>query len=255
MFESIVRQFLYHPTHLEPEAPLPSYARDAKECFFDTEDGNRVHALYWPAASQQPTIVFFHGNAQSVYEWALIREDFLTLNCGLLLVDYPGYGKSTGTPSESSLFSCGYATLDYAEKTLNLNENDIVLFGKSLGGAVVTEIAQNKRFRTVVLESTFTSIPSVARNLIPILPADAIFKSERYASIEKIPALQSPLLVIHGEKDDLIPVEEGKKLFERAETSKKLYLAPQAGHNDVSMMEGLRYATTIREWLDGLDGT
>ena len=253
MFESIVRQFLYHPTRLATEAPLPSYARDAEERFFNSDDGARLHALHWPATPGRPTILFFHGNAQSVFEWALIREDFLPLECGLLLVDYPGYGKSTGSPSEASLYACGHAALKFAEQSLHLSDNYLILFGKSLGGGVVCEIAQQRAFKAVVLESTFTSIPAVARNLIPILPADAMLRTERYDSIEKIGAFKSPVLVIHGEKDNLIPVSEGKKLFVRASSPKSLYLAENAGHNDVSMMEGTRYGQTIREWLDGLE--
>lgn len=250
MIESLVRRFLYYPERLPADAPLPSYIRGAEEVFLKADDGNTIHGLYWPARTDRPTILFLHGNAQTVFEWALVREELDPLDCGMLLIDYPGYGKSTGTPSEPANYAAGRAALNHLLFTRNLAEREIVLFGKSLGGGVVTEIAVGLDLNGVVLESTFTSIPAVARRLLPMLPADALFKSETYRSVEKIKDTHAPVLVIHGDADDLIPVSEGKALFEAAGEPKRLYIVHGAGHNDVAYTAGREYALEIRRWLD-----
>ncbi|MCZ7584283.1 MAG: alpha/beta hydrolase [Deltaproteobacteria bacterium] len=210
MFDTIVRRFLYYPTRLPRDAGPPSYARGAREVFFRAGDGNEIHALYWPAPEGRPTILFFHGNAQTVFEWALIHEELAPLECGLFLVDYPGYGKSTGEPSEASLYAAGQAALKHLTDGEKIDEARIVIFGKSLGGGVTAEVAKGRRVMGIVLESTFTSIPSVARLLLPMIPSDALLASERYESLKKLSEITVPVLVVHGDRDELIPVDEGK---------------------------------------------
>jgi len=252
MIENLVRRFLYYPVKIQPNAPLPKYARDAKEIWFDGLDGKKMHGLYWPAPEGRPTILFFHGNAQSVYEWALVREDLALMECGLFLIDYPGYGKSGGVPSEKSLYSAGHGALSWLVSEAGVQKYRIILFGKSLGGGVATEVAKIHRLMGMVLESTFRSIPRVAQRLLPMIPANAVLRYERYDSISRIPHIKIPLLVIHGTRDELIPVEEGKALYEAANEPKELFLVEGAGHNDVSMAAGVEYALHLRQWLDSL---
>jgi len=250
MIEKLVRQFLYYPTKLAENQPPPYYAGNAEEVWIDCDDGNRIHGLYWPASEGRPTILFFHGNAQSVYEWCLIMGELAPAECGLLLVDYPGYGKSTGEPNEQALYAAGRGCLTWLEEQ-GIGLGDIVIQGKSLGGGVTAEIAQGLALRGVIFESTFRSVPAVVSRLLPFLPADAQFKSESYNSIDKIGNIIAPVLVIHGTNDELIPVEEGKALFDKANEPKQLYLVEGAGHNDVSMVAGESYGRTIKQWLDG----
>ncbi len=252
MLEGLVRSFLYHPIQLDQDAPMPPYILGAQEVWCDSKDGNRIHGLYWPAPAGRPTILFFHGNAQSVFEWALISEEFAPMESGLLLVDYPGYGKSSGEPNEEGLYEAGHAAFAWLIETANVQAKQILLFGKSLGGPVATEVARGRQVLGLILESTFRSVQSVARILLPMLPADAELKSERYATEERIGDVVVPILVIHGTQDELIPVSEGKALFEQAGGSKELYLVQGAGHNDVSYFAGKEYGATIRRWMDGL---
>ena len=250
--EKLVQKFLYYPQTLAQNAPLPSYAADAQEAFIYSARGDLIHGLYWPAPEGRPTILFFHGNAQTVFEWALIREEFAAMECGLLLIDYHGYGKSSGRPYESALYAAGREAYDWLVKHVELEESQILVFGKSLGGGVTCEIVQDKKPLGVILESTFRSIPSVARRLIPLLPAESIIKSEVYDSISKIVNIQVPVLVVHGTNDELIPFSEGQALFEAANEPKEFYEVPGAGHNDVSMIAGAAYGLRLRQWLDGL---
>ncbi len=251
MLESVVRQFLYHPTFLSPDAPPPSWAAGSAEVWFESEMGDRLHGLHWAASADRPTVLFFHGNAQSVFEWALVREDLVALDCGLFLIDYPGYGKSSGRPNESGFYAAGQAALSWLTGDGGVSPSAVIVFGKSLGGPVAAKIAaDHSNLRGVVLESTFRSIPHVARVLLPMLPVGAVLKSERYETEISVGRIEIPLLVIHGTQDTLIPVGEGESLFESANCAKELYLVTGAGHNDVAYVAGRSYGKRIMSWLE-----
>lgn len=256
MIELMVRRFLYYPSRIPREAPLPPYCADAQEVWFETSRGDSIHGLYWPPAHDEPTILFFHGNAQTVFEWALIREELEAVRAGMLLIDYPGYGKSTGKPSEEALYAAGLSAWGFLQRE-GTAPGEIVIFGKSLGGGVATEVARDKRGpgrqpKALVLESTFTSIPSVARVLLPLIPTDALFSRERYESISKLEAIHCPVMVIHGTEDRLIPADEGRALFEGASPPKELFLVEGAGHNNVAMVARKEYGRRLAQWLDSL---
>ena len=131
-----------------------------------------------------------------------------------------------------------------------MGEDEIVIFGKSLGGGVACEIARDKGFKALVLESTFTSLSSVARKLFPFLPK-GVPLGETYDSISKIGRARCPVMIIHGDRDELIPLEEGISLYEAAPQAKELYVVPGAGHNDVSMAAGPEYVRRIASFLAG----
>ncbi len=252
MLESIVRQFLFHPTKLHEDEPLPSYAADAQEIWADADDGNRIHGLYWDAPADRPTILFFHGNAQSVYEWALIRQELSPLGCGLLLVDYPGYGKSSGKPSEDGLYAAGRAALSWLLDEAQIDLGTIIVFGKSLGGPVAAEVARGRAVRGLILESTWAKFSNVINTLIPMIPIGAILKGERYETGERMGEVHVPVLVIHGSRDGLIQPVEGKALYETANEPKDLYIVEGADHNDVSWVAGRGYGKRLGAWIDGL---
>jgi len=251
MMERIVQRFLYYPEKIAAHEPPPSYCGNAQEVWLETDHSDRIHGLFWPAPEGRPTIAFFHGNAQAVYMWALVREDLTAMDCGMLLIDYPGYGKSSGRPTEQGLYAAGRAALSWLNDR-QIPDERIVVVGKSLGGGVSVEVAQNRSLCGLVLESTFTSIPAVASRLLPMLPQGLIFSSERYASIDKLPAITCPILVIHGTADKLVHVREGKTIYEQANPPKRLFLVDGAGHNNVALRAGTRYGATLRQWLDSV---
>ena len=258
MIEQLVRQFLYHPTRLPKDASPPAWTEGAEEVWMRAEDGNDIHGLYWapPEGSAEqpgprPTILFLHGNAQTVFEWALVQRELAPAACGLLLIDYPGYGKSSGVPTEASLQAAGRAALSWLVRERETPAHRVVVFGKSLGGGVATELAATHQVRGLVLESTFCSIPDVAKRLIPFMPTSLVFRTERYDSLSRMPRIGCPVLVIHGDRDALIPVAQGRELHARANQPKALHIVEGAGHNDVSVVAGPTYGSWIRNWIDG----
>ncbi|NOZ85359.1 MAG: alpha/beta hydrolase [Deltaproteobacteria bacterium] len=254
MFEKLFRNFLYYPLRLPEDAPLPRAAKDAEEVWIESDLLDRIHGLYWPAHGGRPTILFFHGNAQSVFEWALVRQELALLDSGLLLIDYPGYGKSTGTPKEEGLFSAGKASFNWLVERAGVKPERVLLFGKSLGGPVAARTASGRPVLGLVLESTFRSLPHVIHRLVPILPSKAVLKSEIYNTKESLEQVSCPVLVIHGTRDELIPVQEGVALYEAAGGDKELFLVEGAGHNDVSLVAEDEYQKRLRAWLDRISG-
>ncbi len=246
--ESLARKFLYYPDPLPPDMPPPRWAGAAEEVWMRCRDGVRIHGLWWGEPEGAPVILFLHGNAQEAYSWSLVRRELEPLGCRMLLIDYHGYGKSGGEPHEAGLYLDGEAALAWLRERGVAGE-DTVVFGKSLGGAVACEIAQERELAALVLESTFTSLASVARRLFPFLPRGAAL-GEEYRSLEKIGRARCPVLVIHGDRDELIPVEEGQELFRAAPEPKELFLVPGAGHNDVSLVAGDGYASRIKGFLE-----
>jgi fermentation-respiration switch protein FrsA (DUF1100 family) len=245
-----LRRFLYYPERLSVRTPPPAHAAGAAEAWIGTADGETIHGLYWPAPAGRPTVLFFHGNAGHVFDWALVREDLAGLEAGLLLVDYRGYGKSTGRPSESGLAEDAEGSLRWLGER-GVPEERVVLFGKSLGGGVAVELARRHAVCGLVLESTFTSIPAVAEHLFPVFPVGDLFP-DRFESAAKLPEVHCPLLVVHGSDDALIPLSEGQALFQAAPEPKTLWVVPGADHNDVSWVAREAYGQRLREWLDGV---
>ncbi len=245
--DNFIGQFLYYPGRLPPDLPPPEWARGAREVWMNTKDDLRIHGLWWDKPAGEPVILFLHGNAQEVYSWSLIYEEFSKLQYRLLLIDYRGYGKSQGKPFEEGLYLDGRAALEWLYEQ-GIKEHEIIVFGKSLGGAIACEISQQLKLKALILESTFTSLQNIASGLFPFLPADLNLK-RNYSSIEKVGNLHCPVLVIHGEMDELIPLQDGIKLFEAVPEPKELYLVPGAGHNDVSLIGGDQYVQRIASFL------
>jgi len=245
----IFESFLYYPERIPREMPPPGWTpAGAREVWMDDEDSTRIHGLWWGEPADRPAILFLHGNAQEVFSWSLVREDLKRLGCRMLLIDYRGYGKSEGTPDEAGLYMDGRAALGWLEDN-GVPASQTVVFGKSLGGGVACEIARGKELNGLVLESTFTSLASVASNLFPFAPS-AVPAGNAYDSLSKLPEIKCPVLVIHGDIDMLIPVDEGLRLFEAAGEPKELFIVRGAGHNDVSIVAGPEYGERISDWLD-----
>lgn len=250
--ESLARKFLYYPDRIPVDLPPPPWAEEAVEVWMECADGVRIHALWWGEPEDAPVILFLHGNAQEVYSWSLVHRDLKPLECRMLLIDYHGYGKSGGEPHEKGLYLDGEAALRWLAGN-GVPPEKTVVFGKSLGGAVACEIARDRPLRALILESTFTSLSSVARKLFPFLPR-GVPLGETYGSLEKIGRARCPVLVIHGERDELIPMEEGLELYRAAPEPKELYLVPGAGHNDVSLVAGEEYVRRIGSFLESCSG-
>lgn len=198
-----------------------------------TTDGEILDGWFVPAGTRQPMrglVIFFHGNAGSIAHRLDYLRMFHELGLATLIMDYRGYGKSSGSPSEEGTYLDADAAWLHATQTLRLPADRIVVFGESLGGGVAAYLAAKNRPAALVLASTFSSVPDLGADLYPLLPIRLLARI-RYDSLARLPQIACPLLVIHSRNDDIIPFAHGRRLFETAGQPKQ-FLEMEGGHNE-----------------------
>lgn len=201
-----------------------------EDVLLKTSDGETLHAWWVPVTGARGTAVLFHGNAGNISHRIEYARMFSTLGYNTLLVDYRGYGKSTGTPSEKGTYEDASATWQWLTATRGIADRDIVIFGESLGGAVACWLARQRTPRALILASTFTSVPDLGAEVYSFLPVRLISRF-KYNTRECLGEVKAPVLVIHSPDDEIIPFAHGKKLFEAAREP-KAFLELSGGHND-----------------------
>jgi fermentation-respiration switch protein FrsA (DUF1100 family) len=165
----------------------------------------------------------------------------------VMLFDYRGYGRSSGRPDEEGTYRDAHAALEELRRRPGVDQSRIVYLGESLGGAVAIELACAHEPAGLVLLSTFTSVREMARVHYSILPGPLV--PNAYPSLERIRDLHVPLLVLHGDRDDIVPLEQGRELFDAAPGPKEMRVFAGAGHNDLLDREGKNVATEIASWM------
>ncbi len=244
-----------------PDREVMSTPGDAGLVYEDvtitTSDGVRLHGWFVPGNGNR-VIIWFHGNAGNighrVENLVLMREQ---LRVSVFVFDYRGYGNSEGAPSEQGLYLDAEAALEYTRNRTGLEpEEGIVYFGRSLGAAVAVELATRYPPRALVLESPFTSIQDMAQKTHPVVsrlvPLSFIVQS-RFDALAKIRQVHKPVMVLHGDQDDLIPIDMGRALFEAANEPKAFYSIRGAGHNDTYAVGGVPYFDALRAFVNRTD--
>src|SRR5687767_4969616 len=239
------RDLLFHPNSLRmtPRAlALPKVA----ELELPTPDGERLVAWYAPAAEGQPTLFYLHGNAGSLAHRAGRVRLYRSNGYGLFMLAYRGFSGSTGSPSEATIVADALMAYDRL-KALGPRDEEIVVYGESLGTAVAVQVAANRRPAGLVLESPFSSAVDVGSYLYPLLPVYWLLK-DRFESLEHIHKVKAPLLVLHGEDDRIVPARFGRKLFDAAPPPKKAFFFIGATH--YTLYEHGAFER-VRSFLDG----
>ena len=247
------RFFIYFPQR--ELAATPSEAGLAYEdVSFTAEDGTRLHGWFVPGRTDV-TWLWFHGNAGNISSrLGNLKQLHDSLGVNVFLFDYRGYGQSQGTPSEKGFYLDAEAALAYLNSRGDVRSDRIVYFGRSLGGAVAVELAGRRPAYGLILESTFPSISFVARQAYPILPTWFVRRilRGRYDALSKIAGVTVPVLILHGDKDDIVPLDAGRRLFEAAREPKQFHVIPGAGHNDTYIVGGEPYFARLARFLEQL---
>ena len=214
-----------------------------------TADGERLHA--WWVAAPEPArghVLLCHGNAGNITS----RMAHARLLCGIgfdvMLFDYRGYGRSSGSPSEEGTYRDARAARAALLRRPGIDPERVLYLGESLGAAVALELALHSPPAGLILQSPFTSVRDMARAVYRVIPPRIV--PDAYPSLRIIRGLRSPLLVLHGEGDDVVPVEQGRALFAAAPDPKRLEIFAGARHNDLLLLAGERWAETIASWAD-----
>jgi pimeloyl-ACP methyl ester carboxylesterase len=242
MLTAFQRRFLYFPIREFVAGPA-DYGFTHEEVSLRTDDGVLLHAWWLPVADAPLTAVFLHGNAGNVSYWVEAAGVFHRLGWNTLLLDYRGYGRSQGEPTEEGTYLDARAAWRHLVEERGIDPSRLVVIGRSLGGGVATWLAEHHRIAGLVLEATFTSIADVVAGSVP-LPGIRNFVRLGYPSLERMPRLGMPLLVVHGRDDELVPFAHGRALFEAAPGPKR-FVELRGGHNDA-------FAISLDEYTDAL---
>lgn len=222
------RRLIYFPEQLRPG--LKDYnATDMTLVSLQTKDNLELISWYKPATNNQPTILYLHGNGGHIgYRMPLVRQ-FLKAGFGVFLLEYRGYGGNKGSPSEQGLYEDGRAALRFlAQQSVELKRT--VLYGESLGTGIATKLAVEYPVCALVLQSPYTSLVSLSRYHYPWI---IIKPWDQFNSMERMKQIHTPVLVLHGKLDQVVPFDEGLKLFNQANEPKQMLTFDDKNHNDL----------------------
>lgn len=234
----------YPQGYWQPEAQ----GLQIENCFIQTPDGVRLHGWFVTNDSAIATLIWCHGNAGNISGRLDNLAKLANLPVNVFIFDYRGYGKSEGSPYEAGIYLDAEAAYDYIAARPKVDPTRIVIFGRSLGGAVAVNLAANRPCAGLILESTFTSAADMAKSSFGFLPVHLVIKT-KLNSIEKIRSVQVPLLVLHGTDDRTVPFELGQRLFEAANEPKEFYSIQGADHNDTYVVGGKPYFEKLTEFI------
>lgn len=211
---------------------------------FRTEDDIVLHGWFIPAENAKSTLLFFHGNAGNISHRLESIQIFHDLGLSVLIIDYRGYGNSEGRISEAGTYRDARAAWDYLVSTRGLNERNIILFGRSLGGAIAAQLATKVKAGALIVESTFSSTEALAKTVYWYLPVRLLARIH-YPTDKYISRVSCPVLVIHSTQDEIIPYRQGRQIFDLAPEPKR-FLELHGSHN-----EG--FSLSRRDYIRGLD--
>lgn len=246
MMEGLAAKFLFFPTKVHQYHPSQMDG-PMEDLFFDSTEGLRLHGWFFAGKRNDRTLVYFHGNAGNIGDRVEKIRFLQKIGWNVFAFDYRGYGMSQGSPSIEGVLDDGRAAMRFLTEKIGIPNEQIILFGESLGGAVAVEIAAEEPVAAVILESTFTTLRDLAHSVYRFLPEAAV--PDSYRSIDLIRRLKAPVLVIHGTEDEIVPFPMGKKLFESAPHPKRFFSVPNAHHNDVFEVAGKEYLGEIESFL------
>lgn len=230
---SIQRKFIYFPYDSNLTLEQVSI-KNIESVVVNISEELALTSWYIPAQGKE-TIVWFHGNAINYKDSLSLARPYLDQGYGVLLAEYPGYGGNPGKPTEESLYQSARVYIDWLLDDKNIPEDQIILYGQSIGSGVAIQMAlENQNIRALVLEAPFTSAVHIAQKSFFFLPVGLLLK-DRFENDLKIQKIKSPVLFVHGAKDDMIPPYHSKTLFDLSPSeNKERIVIEEAGHNNLS---------------------
>jgi uncharacterized protein len=225
--------FVYRPYGADnPDDWRPAPSPRIQDVTFPSAAGDTIHGWWLPWEGATGALIYFHGNAGNL-SW---RGNSIFILAGalgqsVLIIDYPGYGKSSGRPSEAGCYAAADAAYEWVTKTQRIEAENILLYGGSLGGGVAVDLASRQPHRALILVKTFTSLPDVGASKMPYFPVRLLMRNQ-FNSLSKLSRCKQPIFIAHGDADTLVPYSQGKRLYEAAPGPKEFLTLPGADHND-----------------------
>ena len=231
VFLFLVQRAVLFPRGQIPPPPVPDVKMTSPEKIWIETSYGKIEAWYLPPAASRsqlpaPAVIFAHGNAELIDYWPEVLKNFSRMGIGLLLVEYPGYGRSSGRPSEQSIQHTFVAAYDALVSKKEIDPSRIVLFGRSIGGGAVCALSRKRPSAAMILMSAFTSVQAMASKF----GMPGFLVRDPFNNLQTVAHYRQPLLVIHGQHDNIIPPVHGAKLHAAAENG--TFITYRAGHND-----------------------
>jgi uncharacterized protein len=221
-------RFIFHPGKLPPDYQF-SLGENDREVFLKTSDEETINALFYRGPGNQ-VVLYFHGNAGDLSNWQSVSTEFLAAGYSLFVIDYRGYGKSSGVISEQGFYNDAEASWDYLTNTLN------IIYGRSIGTGVAVQLATRCNGRGLVLESPYSSLRKLAQQKASwLLPA--LWLRFHFDSLKRMMLVKSPVIFIHGSSDTLIPPSHTQDLYEAFHGKKMMAIIRQGSHNDLQTFD------------------
>ena len=223
-----------------------------EEVALTASDGTKLHGWFLPAAQgpladQGLALLYCHGNGGNMSDRVQKGAIFHRLGLNVLLFDYRGYGKSQGSPSEEGTYRDAEAAYRYLTEAKRFPSGKLIIFGESLGNGIALETALRHGPKVLIMESAFTSIVAMGREVFPWLPVRLMVRTQ-YDNLAKIPRIHCPVLVMHSRQDRVVPFRMGQALFAAAPQPKE-FLELQGGHNEGYLETGEAYPRTVESFL------
>ncbi len=244
----LARWALYHPSKYPEGYWDTQQLVGASDAWLETSDGVKIHG-WWAQRQGSPlATLFLHGNGDNLSYYTPYIQEIIAAGSSVLMIDYRGYGKSVGSPSEPGLYHDGEAGYAYLLDK-GYSAEQIIIYGQSLGSAVAIDLASRRPCAALILEAPFSSASDVAGSLVPFI-GPLLVRS--YNSLPKMRGIRVPKLFIHGDRDGTIPFRLGRKLFDAAPEPKTFWTVPGAGHNDILETAGAEYRHRLSAFYQSL---
>ena len=243
------RRLLYRPNATRPVLDEGLTRLGVIEVELVTVDGLTLFSWYIPPPVGRPVILYFHGNGGNIGYRGERLQRFAQQGYGVLLAEYRGYGGNPGEPCERGLFTDGEAAFDFLADS-GIRPDHIVLWGESLGSGVAVYLAATRKVGAMVLEAPFTSVAAAAQHRYPFVPAIYLVH-DRFDSRSRIRQVVAPLLILHGERDRVVPVSHGRALLAAATAPKEGWFSPVASHENLARFGALEAAIGFIERRTG----
>jgi fermentation-respiration switch protein FrsA (DUF1100 family) len=243
-------RFLYYPVR-EISCTPAELGLDFEDVTFTTTDGLKLNGWHIPALDSRFTVLFCHGNGGNMMHRLDSINIFHNLGLNCLVFDYRGYGHSEGRPTEQGTYLDAAAAYRWLTEDKKIQPQDIIIFGRSLGGTIAAQLARNVDAKALAIESTFTSYVDIGRKFYWYMPV-RLFARFSYDTIDYIKDVHCPVMVIHSANDEIVPFEFGRRLYETANEPKE-FIEIVGSHNDGFVVSGDIYTGAWSEWLKFLE--
>jgi len=237
---------VFFPTKIISQTP-DQWGLSYEDVYLESSNQNKIHGWYLPAKNSNQALLFFHGNGGNISHRGDSLKIFNRLGLNVLIIDYQGYGKSEGSPGEQEIYDDALVAWKYLLAEKNFKPGDIIIFGRSLGGAVAAKLAADVNPRALILESTFSSVKDMAKLLLPVM-SRLVFSRYEFNAAQQVTENKAPLLVLHSRDDDIIPFELGEKVYQ-AGNKPKIFIEMVGDHNSGFIQSQPAYEQALENFL------